>query len=81
MCGIAGGVRFEGLDASLDIALQTAATIRCRGPDASGQVADGPAAFAHGRPSIRSTTTWNCATNWGPVVVHSGRRRTPRSTT
>jgi len=52
MCGLAGEVRFDGRPARAELAQRMAATLRHRGPDASGQFAEGPVAFAHQRLAI-----------------------------
>ena len=52
MSCIAGVLRLDGQAADQDLAVRMAATIRHRGPDASGQFAEGPVAFGHQRLSI-----------------------------
>lgn len=53
MCGIAGMVRFTGLAAhERDIGARMAATLRHRGPDASGHYSDTHASLGHRRLSI-----------------------------
>ena len=52
MCGIAGELRFDGEEASLDAVQRMAATMRRRGPDGSGAVARNGVAFGHRRLSI-----------------------------
>ena len=57
MCGISGILHLDGQPASLPLALRMGAVIRHRGPDASGDFAEGPVAFAHQRLSIIDLAT------------------------
>lgn len=52
MCGIAGICRTDGRPADRETLLRMAATLRHRGPDASGVWNDGPIGMAHTRLSI-----------------------------
>jgi asparagine synthase (glutamine-hydrolysing) len=52
MCGFAGEIRRDGGDADLGSVGRMAATMRDRGPDASGAWAQGPVALAHRRLKI-----------------------------
>jgi asparagine synthase (glutamine-hydrolysing) len=52
MCGIAGFLRFDGQPAQSGRVERMIATLRHRGPDDAGAIADGPAALAAARLSI-----------------------------
>lgn len=52
MCGIAGIVRLDARPPDVAVAARMGATLRHRGPDASGLFSEGPVAFAHQRLSI-----------------------------
>ncbi len=52
MCGIAGEIRFDAVEADAAAVGRIAATLRPRGPDASGAYQQGRVAFAHRRLKI-----------------------------
>jgi len=52
MCGIAGEIRFDAREADASAVGRMAATLRPRGPDASGAFQQGRVAFAHRRLKI-----------------------------